>query len=96
MRAKAMPDLPTVGEFVSGYEASVAFGLCGPKALAVDIMEAVNRALNLCLAESSVEASIANLGAVPLTLSPAGFKQFLAEETAKWRKIARAARISPN
>ena len=96
IRAKAMPDLPTVGEFVSGYEASVAFGLCGPKALPVDIMEAVNRALNSCLAESSVEASIANLGAVPLILSPAGFKQFLAEETAKWRKIARAARISPN
>lgn len=62
----------------------------------MDLIDAVNRALNLCLAESSVEASIANLGAVPLILSPVGFKQFLAEETVKWRKIAQAARISPN
>ena len=50
-RAKTMPDLPTVGEFVSGYEASVAFGLCGPKALPADIVESVNRALNACLAD---------------------------------------------
>jgi tripartite-type tricarboxylate transporter receptor subunit TctC len=82
VRAKAMPDLPTVAEFVSGYEASVSFGLCGPRALPVDRIDAVNRALNLWLEESSVEASIANLGAVPLILSPAGLKQFFAEETA--------------
>ncbi len=95
-RAKTMPDLPTVGEFVSSYEASVAFGLCGPKALPADIADSVNRALNACLAEPSVEARIASLGAAPLILRPGAFKQFLAEETAKWNKVARAARILPN
>lgn len=96
VRAKAMPDVPTVGEFVTGYEASVAFGLCGPKALPADIVESVSQALNASLAEPSVQAQIANLGALPLILPPAGFKQFLAEETAKWNKVARAARILPN
>jgi tripartite-type tricarboxylate transporter receptor subunit TctC len=96
VRAKAMPDVPTLGEFVTGYEASVAFGLCGPKALPADIVESVSQALNASLAEPSVQAQIANLGALPLILPPAGFKQFLAEETAKWNKVARAARILPN
>ena len=59
-------------------------------------MQSVNQALNASLADSSVQAKIANLGAVPLILSPAGFRQFLAEETAKWNKVARAARILPN
>jgi tripartite-type tricarboxylate transporter receptor subunit TctC len=95
VRAKTMPDVPSIGEFVPGYEASVAFGLCGPKALPVDIVESVNSALNASLAEHSVEAKIANLGAVPLILSPAGFGQFITDETAKWNKVARAARIAP-
>jgi len=96
VRVKAMPDVPTVGEFVPGYEASVAFGLCGPKALPVDIVETVNHALNACLADASVEAKIANLGAVPLILSPTDFRQLLANETVKWNKVARAAHILPN
>ena len=96
VRAKTMPDVPTVGEFITGYEASVAFGLCGPKALPADIVESVSQALNASLADPSVQAKIANLGAVPLILSPASFKEFLAEETAKWNKVARAARILPN
>jgi len=96
VRATTMPNVPTVGEFISGYEASVAFGLCGPKALTTDIVELVNQALNAGLADSSVQAKIAKLGAVPLILTPAGFSQFLAEETAKWNKVARAAGISPN
>ena len=95
-RAKTMPNLPTVGEFVSGYEASVAFGLCGPKALPADIAELVNRASNACLAEPWVEAKIASLGAGPLILRPDGFRQFLSAETAKWNKVARWARILPN
>jgi tripartite-type tricarboxylate transporter receptor subunit TctC len=96
VRAKTMPDVPTIGEFVAGYEASVAFGLCGPKALPMDIVEAVNQALNASLADPSVQAKIANLGAVPLILQPAGFKHFLADENAKWNKVARAVKILPN
>jgi tripartite-type tricarboxylate transporter receptor subunit TctC len=96
VRAKTMPDVPTIGEFVPGYEASVAFGLCGPKALPADIAESVNHALNASLADPAVQAKIANLGALPLILPPAGFKQFLADETAKWNKVARAAKILPN
>ena len=96
VRATTMPNVPTVGEFISGYEASVAFGLCGPKALTTDIVELVNQALNASLADSSVQAKIAKLGAAPMILTPADFSQFLAEETAKWNKVARAAGISPN
>lgn len=96
VRAKTMPDVPTIGEFLPGYEASVAFGLCGPKELPTDIVEEVNRALNACLAEASVEAKIANLGAVPLILSSAEFRGFIADETAKWNKVARAAHIVPS
>jgi tripartite-type tricarboxylate transporter receptor subunit TctC len=96
VRAKTMPDVPSIGEFVPGYEASVAFGLCGPKALLADIVESINGALNASLADASVQAKIANLGAVPLILSPAGFRQFIADETAKWNRVARAARIVPN
>jgi len=76
-----MPNVPTVGEFISGYEATVAFGLCGPKALTTDIVELVNQALNASLADSSVQAKIAKLGAAPMILTPADFSQFLAEET---------------
>ena len=95
-RIKTLPDLPTVGELVPGYEASVGFGICGPKTLAADIVESVNRAVNACLAEPSVESKIANLNALPLILPPAEFKRFLADETAKWNKVARSAHILPN
>lgn len=95
VRAKTMPDVPSIGEFVSGYEASVAFGLCGPKALPDDIVEAVSRALNASLVDPAVQSKIATLGALPLILPPSGFKQFLADETAKWNKVARAAKILP-
>ena len=96
MRAKTMPDVPSVGEYVPGYEASVAFGLCGPKALPADIAESVSQALSASLTDASVQAKIANLGALPLILPPAGFRQFIADETAKWNKVARAAKILPN
>ena len=96
VRAKTMPDVPTIGEFVPGYEASVAFGLCGPKTLPADIVGSVNQALNASLADPAVQAKIANLGALPLILPPAGFKQFLADETAKWNSVARSAKILPN
>ena len=96
VRAKTMPNVPPIGEFVPGYEASVAFGLCGPKSLPADIVESVNSALNASLAEPSLEAKIANLSALPLILSPAAFGQFIADETAKWNRVARAAHILPN
>jgi tripartite-type tricarboxylate transporter receptor subunit TctC len=96
MRATTMPDVPSIGEFVPGYEASVAFGLCGPKALPADIVGSVNSALNAALSEPSVKNKIANLGALPLILSPAAFGQFIADEIAKWNKVARTAGILPN
>ena len=96
VRAKTMPDVPTIGEFVPGYEASVAFGLCGPKALPTDIVASINQALDASLADPAVQTKISNLGALPLILPPAGFKQFLADETAKWNRVARVAKILPN
>jgi tripartite-type tricarboxylate transporter receptor subunit TctC len=95
VRAKTMPDVPTIGEFVAGYEASVAFGVCGPKALPADIVASVNRAVNACLADPAVESKIANLSAVPLILQPPEYRRFLADETVKWNEVARTAHILP-
>ena len=96
VRAKTLPDVPTVGEFIPGYEASVAFGLCGPKALPGDIVASVSKALNASLADPSIQSKISALGAAPLIFSPADFEKFLADETAKWNEVARVAKILPS
>ena len=94
-RSEALPDLPTVGEFVPGYEASGWNGFCAPKNTPLEIIEKLNRAVNASLADPQVKARLAELGATTLGGSSAEFGKLIAEETAKWGKVIRAGNIKP-
>ena len=92
-RAAALPEIPAVGEFVPGYEGGAVFGVCAPKGVPGEIVEKLNAEINAGLADPKIQARLADLGAKALVLSPAGFGKFISEETAKWDKVAKAARI---
>src|SRR5262245_14151282 len=95
MRSEALPDLPTVGEFVPGYEASSPFGLGAPRNTPVEIVDALNREINAALADPRLKARFAELGGDVLALSPADYGKLLVDETEKWGKVIRAANIKP-
>jgi tripartite-type tricarboxylate transporter receptor subunit TctC len=92
-RSEALPDLPTVGEFVPGYEASSIFGFGAPKNTPAEIIERLNKEINAGLADPAIKARIADLDGTVLVASPADFGKLLTEETAKWGKVIRAADI---
>jgi tripartite-type tricarboxylate transporter receptor subunit TctC len=94
-RSDALPDVPTVGEFVPGYEASTWFGVCAPNATPAEIVEKLNKEVNAGLAEPMIKMRLADLGGDVLALSPAGFGQLIADETEKWGNVIRAANIKP-
>jgi tripartite-type tricarboxylate transporter receptor subunit TctC len=94
-RADAIPDVPTIGETVSGYEAVVWYGIAAPKGTALEIINTLNGALNAVLADPKLKARLAELGGVPMPRTPAEFGKFVAEETEKWAKVVRAANIKP-
>ena len=94
-RSDMLPDIPTVAEFVPNYEASNWFGMCAPNATPAEIVEKLNKEINAALAAHKIKARLADLGSVPLALSPADFGKLIAEETEKWAKVIRAANIKP-
>jgi tripartite-type tricarboxylate transporter receptor subunit TctC len=94
-RSDAFPDVPTVGEFVPGYEASTWFGVCAPNATPAEIVEKLNKEVNAGLAEPMIKMRLADLGGDVLALSPADFGQLIADETEKWGNVIRAANIKP-
>jgi tripartite-type tricarboxylate transporter receptor subunit TctC len=94
-RSDALPDIPTVGEFVLDYEASNWFGVCAPKATPAEIVDKLNKEINASLAEPKIKARLADLGGAVLALSPAEFGKLIADETEKWGKVIRAANIKP-
>ena len=94
-RSAALPDLPTVGEFVPGYEWSSWYGIGAPKGTPADIVDTLNRAVNAGLADPKLKARFADLGAAVLAGTPADFGKLLAEETEKCAKVVRAANILP-
>jgi tripartite-type tricarboxylate transporter receptor subunit TctC len=93
MRSEALPDLPTVGEFVPGYETSNWFGVGAPKNTPSQIIDKLNKEINAGLADPKLKAQLASLGGTPLVVSPADFAKLIAEETEKWAKVIRAANI---
>ena len=93
MRSEALPDVPAVGEFVSGYEASGWYGIGAPKGTPTEIVNKLNREINAGLAEPKMKARLAELGAAGMSMTPAAFGQLIAEETEKWGKVVRAANI---
>jgi len=92
-RSEALPDIPTVGEFVPGYEASQWYGVGAPRATPAEIVEKLNKEINAGLADPKIKARLADLGGAPLALSPAEFGKLIADETEKWGKVIRAANI---
>jgi tripartite-type tricarboxylate transporter receptor subunit TctC len=93
MRSEAMPELPTVGEFVPGYEISAWYGAGAPKGTPTEVIDKLNREINEILADPKAKARLADLGGTVLAGSPADFGKFIADETEKWGKVIRAANI---
>jgi tripartite-type tricarboxylate transporter receptor subunit TctC len=94
-RVEALPEVPTVGEFVPGYEASDVLGICAPRSTPPEIVGELNKAINTALVDSKTKARFADLGGTALALTPAEYGKLLAEETEKWSKVVRAANIKP-
>jgi tripartite-type tricarboxylate transporter receptor subunit TctC len=93
MRSEALPDVPTVGDFVSGFEASQWVGLCAPKNTPPEIIGKLNAEINTGLADPKLKIRLADLGGVALPGSPAEFGKLIADDTEKWGKVIRAANI---
>jgi len=92
-RQAALPNVPTVAEFVPGYEASFWTGIAAPKGTPPEIVDKLNKAVNAGLDDPNVKARLAEWGATALAGSPADFAKFVADETEKWGKVIRAANI---
>jgi tripartite-type tricarboxylate transporter receptor subunit TctC len=92
-RSAALPDVPTVADFVPGYEASGWFGVGAPKNTPVEVIDELNREVNASLADPKMKAHLADLGGAALVGSPADFGSLLANETEKWAKVIKFAGI---
>jgi tripartite-type tricarboxylate transporter receptor subunit TctC len=94
-RWEALPDVPTIGETVPGYEASIWNGVAAPRGTPLEIIEKLNREINTGLSDPKVRERITGLGNVPLPLSPADFGRLLIDDMEKWANVIRAANIKP-
>jgi tripartite-type tricarboxylate transporter receptor subunit TctC len=94
-RSEALPDIPTVAEFVPGYEASYWAGIGAPKATPAEIVNKLNKEINAALADPNMKARVADLGGDVLALSPTDFGQLIADDTEKWGKVIKTANIKP-
>ena len=88
MRSEALPNTPTITDFVPGYEASALFGVGVPKNTPVEIVDRLNKEINAVLAEPEIKAQLADMGAA-VALSPAEYGKLIAEETEKWSKVVK-------
>jgi len=92
-RSEALPDVPTIGESVPGFEASTWQGIGAPKGTSAEIVTLLNKEINAALADPTIKARLAELGSVPNPMSPPELEKYIAEETTKWAKVIRDAKI---
>jgi tripartite-type tricarboxylate transporter receptor subunit TctC len=92
-RSEALPEVPTVGEFLPGYDASSWYGVGVPKKTPTEVVEKLNKEINTALVDPKLRARFAELGAEPMMMTPAEFEKFVVAETEKWAKVIRAANI---
>jgi tripartite-type tricarboxylate transporter receptor subunit TctC len=92
-RDEALPDLPTIGDFLPGYEATLISGLCAPRDTSAEIIGRLNRETTAALADAGIKAKLADLGNVPLAMTATDFGKLIADETEKWAKVIRGANI---
>jgi tripartite-type tricarboxylate transporter receptor subunit TctC len=95
-RSEVLPDVPTIAEFVPGYEGSAWYGIGAPKGTPADIVDKLNREINAALADPKMKVRLADLSGTALAGSPADFSKLIADETEKWGKVIRAANIKPD
>lgn len=94
-RSQALPDVPTVGEFLPGFEASVWLGIGAPRNTPAEIIDRLNKEINAALADPGISSRFAGFGSTVLPGSPSDFGKLIADETEKWAKVIRAANIKP-
>jgi tripartite-type tricarboxylate transporter receptor subunit TctC len=94
-RSDALPDIPTLADFLPGYEATGWFGIGVPTNTPAEITDKLNREINAAIADAKIKARLAEFGGVPMPMSSADFGKLIAEETEKWGKVIRAANIKP-
>jgi tripartite-type tricarboxylate transporter receptor subunit TctC len=94
-RSDALPDIPAIGEFVPGYEASSVFGLGVPRNAPTEIIDGLNKQINAALVDPQFKVRLAHLDGIALGGSPADFGKLIADETEKWRNVIRLANIKP-
>jgi tripartite-type tricarboxylate transporter receptor subunit TctC len=94
-RSEALPEVPPVGDFVPGFEASTWQGIGAPKDTPAEIIDRLNKEINAALADPKFKARLADLGSLPMPMSPAEFENLIVVETEKWGKVIRAANIKP-
>jgi tripartite-type tricarboxylate transporter receptor subunit TctC len=92
-RSQALPDVPTVNEFVPGYESSGWYGVAAPKNTPAEIVDKLNKEINAALADPKLKARLVDLGDTTLAGSPADFGKLISDETEKWGKVIRTAGI---
>ena len=94
-RSDALPEIPTVNEFVPGYEASTWYGIVAPKSTSVEIVGRLNAEINAGLADSKIKAQLAQTGGAPMPMTSNEFGNLIAAETEKWGKVIRTGKIKP-
>jgi tripartite-type tricarboxylate transporter receptor subunit TctC len=94
-RSEVLPDVPTVGDFVPGYVASIWFGVGAPRNTPAETVDKLNKAINTGLDDPKIKARLSDLGGVPMPMTSAEFGKFLADEVEKWAKVVRAGNIKP-
>jgi tripartite-type tricarboxylate transporter receptor subunit TctC len=92
-RSEILPGVPSIGEFVPGYDAPAWLGIGAPKNTPAEIIDKLNKEINAALADPKMKGRIADLGAAALVKSPLDFAQFVAKDTEKWGQIIRAANV---
>ena len=92
-RSEVLPDIPTVAEFVPGYEASAWFGIGAPRGTSAEVIDKLNKEINAGLADPKLRARLADLGGIVIGGSPADFGKLIADETEKWAKVIKFAGI---
>jgi tripartite-type tricarboxylate transporter receptor subunit TctC len=94
-RSDVLPEVPTVSEFIPGYEASGWFGVGAPKGTSAEVVEKLNNEINAGLADAKLKARLSDLGGVPMSMTPAEFSKLIADETEKWSKVVKFAGLKP-
>jgi tripartite-type tricarboxylate transporter receptor subunit TctC len=94
-RSEALPDIPTLGDFLPGYESSLWFGIGAPKNTPTEIIDKLNKETNAALADPKMTARLAEIGVIPMPMTPAEFGRLIADETEKWATVVKFAGIKP-